>query len=242
MALRVAGVTLSVVCWLWSTPGYRSTFTPDHVNRLAAMVAWHYPRPHRFLCVADSPAGLGSNVEHVQAWNDFADLKSPHGAGNPACFRRLRAFHPDIARHFGERFVSVDLDWVAVGDLVPLWDRPEDFVMYRDALWPKQYNGSMFLLRAGARRQVWDDFRPATSPAIAAAAGFKGSDQGWISYKLPGEPTWGPADGVYSWRFDMKGAGDPPSGARVVVMHGRDDPWGPVAQRLPWVREHWGTV
>lgn len=230
---------LSIVTWLWQAPGYRSTFGPAAVNALARGIRRHYARPHRFICVTSQRDGIDQDVEIVPPWDDFVGLRSPHGAEYPACYRRLRGFHPDIAAAFGPRFVSLDLDMVPVADLVPLWDRPEPFVGLRDPFWPKQYNGSMYLLQAGARAQVWRDFNPATSPAIAKAAGFKGSDQAWISYRIPGEPVWGTEDGVASYRKDIGPAGVLPSGARLVSFHGAIKPWDQVAQGLDWVRRAW---
>jgi hypothetical protein len=232
---------LSVVTWLWQKPGYRSSFTTQHVNVLRSMVARHYPHPHRFLCVTDTPAGLDPSVEVVPAWNDFVDLVSPYGAHQPSCYRRLRAFHPDIAQTFGERFVMVDLDTVIVGDMTPVWNRPEDFVIWGETDPRSFYNGSMMLMTAGARSKVWTQFDPLRSPAEAKAAGRFGSDQGWISYCLgPGEPIWRTQDGVYSYRVHLRE--DPtrlPSDARIVMFHGGTDPWSPMAQAWPWVREHW---
>lgn len=235
---------LSVICWKWTpAPGYRSTFGPETVNVLRRMVARHYPHPHRFLCVTDDAAGLDPKVEIVPLWNEFATLPSPHGGHNPSCYRRLRMFHPEIGQVFGERFVSLDLDCVIVGDLTPLWHRAEDFVAWGDTnpLPGSHYNGSMILLRAGARPQVWTDFDPASSPRLALQARCFGSDQGWISYCLgPGEARWTQADGVYSFRNDIypRGLGRLPSGARIVFFHGHVDPWSAYAQQnCPWVRE-----
>lgn len=234
---------ISVVVWKWAAPrGFPCSYTAEHVNRLAAAVRRHYQAPHRFICVTDDARGLDSGVGYLRDWRDHADVPSPHGGGNPSCYRRLRAFHPDAGQWFGERFVVLDLDWVAVGDLVPLWERSDDFVIYRDPLWPGQYNGSMFMLRAGARPEVWTDFSPNISRRLAIEAKKKGSDQGWISYRLPGEATWGPEDGVHSYKFGVKAGAPLPAGARVVVFHGRPKPWDPEPQRLPWVREQWGAV
>lgn len=232
---------LSVVTYKWTpAAGYRSTFGPETVNVLRRMVARHYPHPHRFICVTDDPKGIGADVEIVPLWNDFADLPSPHGGKNPSCYRRLRAFSPDIAHVYGERFVSLDLDCVITADLSPLWNRPEPFVAWGDTnpLPGSHYNGSMLLMTAGARRQVWDDFDPRTSPQKALAARCFGSDQGWISYCLgKGEARWTKADGVYSYRNDLQGLGELPGNARIVIFHGSIDPWHPKAQRLGWVRE-----
>ena len=207
------------------------------------MVAAHYQRPHRVICVTDDARGIYSGIKIVPPWGDFEGLASPHGGMHPSCYRRLRAFHPDIAEVFGSRFVCLDLDVVLVADVAPLWDRPDDFVAYRDPLFPRQYNGSMLLLRAGARPGVWDDFDPLHSPRAAGRMGYRGSDQAWISYRLPGEATWGREDGVLSYRRDVHpNGGNLPDGARVVFFHGRVDPWSDEAQRLDWVREHWGVA
>ncbi len=216
------------------------------MNRLAAMVRRHYSKPARVICVTDEPEGIDTaTVEIVPAWNDFADVKSPHGAGMPACYRRLRAFDPDIGDVFGPRFVSIDLDVVLVADVTPLWDRPEEFVGYRDPLYPHQLNGSMWLLTAGARPDVWNSFDPNRSPQIARGARFFGSDQAWLSLRLPGEAQWDARDGVYSFRKDIVPKRPPyalPKDARLIVCHGQHDPWDETMQRLPWIREHWGTI
>ncbi len=237
---------LSVVTWRWPPkPGYRSQFGPQTVNVLRRMVARHYPDPHRFLCVTSDTTGLDPEVGVITPWNDFANLPSPSGGKNPSCYRRLRAFKPDIAETFGARFVSMDLDVVITGDLRPLWNRSEDFVIYGDVNPRTFYNGSMFLMTAGARPQVWEQFDPLTSPAQARGAGHFGSDQGWISHCLgPNEAKWTPADGVYSFRNHLNGeTASPqsklPSNARLVVFHGHRDPWERHAQRLQWVREHY---
>jgi hypothetical protein len=240
---------LSVICWKW-TPrhGYRSTFGPATVNTLAAMVRRHYPHPHRFLCVTEAPEGIDASVEILPAWNDWADVPSPHGGHNPSCYRRLRLFHPDAAQWFGERFVSLDLDAVITGDLTPLWHRREDFVIWGDTNRKTAYNGSMVLMAAGSRPQVWNDFDPIGSPQLSKSSGCFGSDQGWISYRLgKGEAKWSRADGVYSFRNELlaskvgvRAKRGLPADARIVFFHGKHDPWHADVQRAhPWIREHY---
>ncbi len=233
----------SVVCWKWEQGGYRSTFGPETVNILRRMVARHYSSLRRFICITDRPEGLDPGVEVVPAWNDYAHVKSPNGSHNPSCYRRLRAFAPDIAATLGERFVSIDIDVVITEDLTPLWHRSEDFVIWGDNTNANTfYNGSMFMMTAGARSQVWNDFDPQTSPDKAYDAKHFGSDQGWISYKLgPNEATWKKADGVYSFRNDflLPKQWQLPGDARMVFFHGKHDPWSEIPQRVPWVRREW---
>jgi hypothetical protein len=236
---------LSVVAFKWKPlSGYRSIFRADAVNALRRMVAKHYPKPHRFICCTDDPSGIDKGIEIVPLWDEFANIPSPHGGRNPSCYRRLRAFRPDIAALFGERFVWIDLDTVIVGDLVPIFDRPEDFVIWGETDPRSFYNGSMVLMTAGSRRRVYDEFDPKTSPRRAKQAGKFGSDQGWVSYCLgKGEATWGRQDGVYSYRVHIAPQGDRlPEDARVVMFHGKHDPWSWYGQRIPWVREHWGEA
>lgn len=229
---------ISFVTWLWKTPNYRTAFTAEHVNVLAAMIRRNYIIPCRIICVTNDATGIDPRIEIVPDREDFKDVASPHGKGNPSCFRRLRLFHPDAASDFGPRIVSIDLDSVITGDLRPLFDRPEEFVGWADALRPAQYCGSLTLLTAGARPRVWTDFDPERSPREAKAAGNLGSDQGWISHCLgKGEAQWTQADGVYSYRWDKVRGGPLPANARIVFFTGEPKPWAEMG--VAWVREHY---
>lgn len=233
---------LSVVCWKWTPPkGYRSSYPPETVNVLRKMVARHLSLPHRFICVTDDPTDIDPSVEIVPDFGDFASVPSPHGGKNPSCYRRIRAFHPDIAETFGPRFVSLDLDTVITGSLDALFDRPEDAWFWGETDPRSYYNGSLFMLRAGARRQVWDRFDPVRTPRDAYRAGRFGSDQGAISYILGrGEKVWTTGDGVYSFRKHIATNNNTlPTNARLVNFHGRHDPWDYRCQQIPWVQEHY---
>jgi hypothetical protein len=237
---------LTVVCWRWRPRYvYRSTYRPETVHALQRMVARHYPKPHRFLCVTDDPVGL-DGIETIPIWSDAIDIRPPEGMQWPSCYVRLKAFAADAAQYFGPRYVSLDLDTVIVDDLSPIFDRTEEFVIWNETDWPKtqHYNASVWLLTSGARPQVWDTFNPTTSPKIAFQAGARGGDQAWISYVLgPGEAVFTPADGVLSYRRHIvPNGGRLPAGARIVNFHGPVDPWSRAAQRLDWVRAHYGGV
>lgn len=235
---------LTFLTFKWRPPpGYRSVFLGAHVDVLRRMVRRHYDAPHRFVVVTDDPRGIAeSDVEIFELWPQLGHLANPSGFKNPSCYRRLRIFARDAGEWLGERFVCLDLDTVILGDLRPLLDRDHDFMIWRSATSGNPYNGSMFAMRAGARPQVWERFDQVRSPGITKRAGLYGSDQAWIAHVLgPKEHTWGPEDGVLSFRNDL-GSGSlvPPHGARIVFFHGAHDPWGPTAQRLPWVRANWG--
>jgi hypothetical protein len=245
---------ISVVCWLWRQPGYRTPFGTEHVNALRRMVARHYRKPHRFLCVTDIPDGLESGIEVVPLDGRFADLPNPSCRGGPSCYRRLRLFAREAAAIFGDRIVSLDLDTVIVADMAPIWDRPEPILLWRDPLFHNvRYNGSMIILDAGAAPQVWERFDPASSIGEAKAAGLFGSDQAIISHILgPDVPTVGREEGVYSFRLmddpklrpraytDLPTKHDLPGNARIIFFHGGAKPWDEnVRSAYPWVAEHW---
>lgn len=233
---------ISVVCWLWRGP--LRTFLPAHVNTLARMVAHHLPQPHRFICVADHAEGFEPHVEVIptpQEARDIGALQSPEGPRFPSCYRRLWGFSREAGAAFGERFLVVDIDLVVMGSLLPLLDRPEEFVgwrPYRD--WGKhlRFGGGIYLLKAGARVNVWEDFKGLASVQEARKAGYRGSDQAWISYKLARpekEVYWDRGSGLYSIR-DFKPGATPPHDARIVQFNGNDKPW---QTNLQWARNKW---
>lgn len=221
---------ISVVCWRWG-----EKYTAAHVNTLKRMVERWYPVPHYFMCVTDDDQGLDDGIICIPDRADWQHIPSPHGRTAPSCYRRLRMFAPEAGLEFGPRFVSVDLDCIITGDLRPLWDRDDDVMLWRDPFYPAQANGSMLLLRAGSRPQVWERFDPDRSPQIARGAGFMGSDQAIISWMLPSAPKWTQDDGVYSYRIDCKGG--LPKDARIVFFHGKPKQDAP---GLPaWIAEHY---
>lgn len=233
----------SVVCWKWKKPGYRSSFPASAVNILRNQVARHYPQPHRFVCITDDPTGIDEGIEIVPIWDEHKDIPNPTWSWGPSCYRRLKAFSADFEEIAGKRFVSIDLDTVITGDLRPLWNRPEDFVIYASVQARMAYNGSMFMMDTGCRRQVWDTFDPETSPRIANAAGKHGSDQGWIGHVLgPNEATWSAKDGIYAYRWDClrQRRGRLPPRSRMIVFHGKYDPWDAATQRQSrWIKDYY---
>lgn len=242
---------LDVVTCRWRPkPGYRSTFPAEAVNVLQRSIARNYPHPHRFTCLTDDPEGIDTSaVRIIPMWDDWADVPNPSSSKNPSCYRRLRLFSPEMREVIGPRFVVLDLDTVVTGDLTGIFQRKEPFVIWggqrTDPRWPGSYNwynGSLWMMDAGARAQVFETFDPAHSPRAAHNAGCRGSDQGWIAHCLgPNEATFTDADGVYSYRVHVLPAGGVlPSNARLVMFHGKHDPWQrEVQQQHAWVREHW---
>lgn len=257
---------LSVVTFKWEKPGYRSLFTSENVNILQRMVARNYQRPHRFLCVTDDPRGLDSGIEAVPLWDDFSKLTNPTWANGPSCYRRLKVFSQWFGEIAGEKFVVLDLDAVVTGDLTPLWDRDEDFLIWRPNHPGIPICASMFMLQTGARPEVWEKFDHILSPRLTSARGFRGSDQAWIRYCVGDDvPGWTSADGVYGYKDDIckggpkknrpnvyveprlleqakqrPGRGALPPDARIVFFTGKPDPWDQEAiEASPWILDHY---
>lgn len=239
-----------VLCWKWEAfEGYRSKFTAEHVDVFARMVRRNYQKPVEVVCITDNSAGIHECDRVLELWDEFKDLRSPMDRQvgpqrNPSCYRRLRMFARDAGDWLGKRIVSMDLDCVITGDLAPILDRVEPFVMWGDTNPTTYYNGGLISFAAGARPQLYEQFRkdPAACIAKGKAKHQFGSDQAWIGACLgPREARYSTNDGVYSYRnhIRLREHGKLPANARVVFFHGQYDPWLGEPQTLPWVREHW---
>lgn len=228
---------LTIVTWLWG-----NKFRAEHVGAVQAMLAEHLHMPYRFVCVTDQPNGL--DCETVPLW-DAPRVDMPDSY--PNCWRRLYAFSDAAKELFGPRFLSIDLDVIILDDITGLFETDSDFKIAQGMKCP--YNGSMWMHRSGSHPEVWNDFDPATSPGIVTketlhnhGRPYYGSDQAWMSYKLPGAPTWGRDDGVYQFgmlalhglfrratgRLDGGNERrDLPENCRIVFFAGPLKPWSP---------------
>lgn len=208
---------IKILTWLWHQPGGRVNFTVDHVAIWAAMVRRHLHMPHSIACVTDLD-GLPSHIERIDPPREFENVRIPTwGEDRPQCLRRISMFRPDAAAIFGERFLCMDLDVVIAGDITPMISNDE-FRIAKGTASVRPYNGSMMLIEAGKRSQVYREFTPAK--AIRAGKQFVGSDQAWISLCLgPNERVWGGADGL-CW-FNGEKVDDP----RIMFFPGKVKPW-----------------
>lgn len=228
---------LTILTWLWKKPGSRTEYTAEHVNIWAAMVSRYLTLPHRIACVTDMPEGIDPYIQIIEPPGEFEGLETPTWKGDkPNCFRRLAMFRPDAADIFGERIVCMDLDCVIAANIDSFFDRDDDFVMYKGTSFDRPYNGSMMMLRAGARPQVYLDF--SEENAIKSGLQFVGSDQAWISYCLgPNEKTWSYEDGVVWWQSQYNGLIDV---KRIMFFPGQMKPWETVKHGTdPWIIEHY---
>lgn len=235
---------IRVVTFLWKDDDYRWNsffrYGADHVNRLRNMVRRNLGLEHEFVCITDDPTGIDPDIRIVPLWDDLKEMGG--------CYRRLRAFAPDMEDLIGPRFVWMDVDCVVTGSLDPLFAREEDFVIWSNGNRKTPYCGSMVMMTAGARKEVWEDFDREASPARTRELGYIGTDQAWISARLPGEAVWTPGDGVLSrYHVGIRMHKERPmirpylpDSARVVFFHGPIDPSQPALQRKHrWIVEHW---
>jgi hypothetical protein len=225
---------LTVLSWLWSQPQGRATYTAENVWVWADMVARNLSMRHRLACVT-TETDLPPNVERIDPPGEFEDIIPKWGPRKPNCFRRLVMFRRDAAKTFGRRFVSMDLDCIIGGPLDPLFDRSEDLVLFEGTAPDRPYNGSMMLIRAGCRPQLYDDFDQAGADDSGEA--FHGSDQAWLAHKLGwGEATWGEADNV--WHLDRYLRNCRKVRPTVLFFPGKRKPWD-LAKIFPFMRENY---
>ena len=224
---------LQVVLWKWTDPRKRHIlfdYSAESVNRKKHELQKHLSMPHDIVCVTDDPTGIDSSIRIVPLWDEGRDLGR--------CWCRLRAFAPDMADVLGKRFVWIDLDSVITGPMDPLFERSEDIVLYRsNSVVGTPYNGSMLLMTAGTRPQVWTAFGP-DAPEIVAREELTGSDQAWFAHVLgANEAVWSREDGVMHFVNDC--IPDLPGHSRIVFFPGVQKPHMPNTRaHAPWVGEH----
>lgn len=222
---------LNVVCWKWRQPNYHTQFDSLHVITLRNMVKRNLSIDHRFLCITDSTKGL-SDIETIPLWA----FDNPRVRYNkPNCYKRLRIFSEEMKELIGEKILSIDLDVVITNDFTNLVDNDDDFIIWGDTAKNTPYNGSLFLMKTGSRKQVWETF---TKDAPSITCNMVGSDQAWISHVLgSNERKFSTQDGIYSFKCHLNyGAISPPENCKMVFFHGNVNPWD---TKLEWVLENY---
>lgn len=236
----------TVCCWLWQDDHAMRgrAFAPEHVNQLQRCLARHMPSAFRFVCIADRSDGFANNVEFMEtpkAAKLAGVTRTPEGPHFPSCYRRLWNFSEE-AKVLGDRVLCIDIDLVAVRSLERIFARQEEFVgwrPYRDWGQPLRFGGGIYLLTPGARTSVWTDFKGEESARDARHAGFRGSDQAWISYKLANrEKYWDKTAGIYSVRDLDKTTLALPTDAALVQFNGHTKPW---QCTVGWVMSNWNV-
>lgn len=236
---------ITVVCWCWSTPGYRSKFTSENVTILYNMVKRNTTVPFRFVCMTDEPERMEAHTpDEVECHLLWPNPAPAYGGGKkPNCFVRLRSFAPEAAEIFGERFIWFDLDCVITGNIDHLLQDKSEFRIWCPDFERMPCNGSLLLHKTGTRRRIWERFHPSRidpEHGLKRASHLTGSDQAWIALNLkPIDKFFKQVDGIYSYRSHLPANGRLPEEARVVFFNGKENPWSPNPSTLPWVQEHY---
>lgn len=230
---------LTVVTWVWNGP---RNYKPEHANVLRSMLRRHLHVPHRLVCFTDYASGFADDVEAMPlpaSVDSLLHMRTPEAGLMPSCYPRLWMFSEE-AKCLGERVLLLDVDLLIVRDITPLVEPKDDFVGWRPIKsWGKESRvaGGMYLLTPGTRTQVWDDFTPEGVRA-AKKAGFRGSDQAWMSYKLGATAAlWPKHCGVYAIG-DLRQFGNvPPGDARIIQFCGYRKPWD--VTDVSWVKDNY---
>lgn len=221
-------------------------FAAANVNIQARAFRRHLREPHRYICISDSNEGLDpAVVEHLPTPPEarvWGSLKSPEGTRFPSCYRRLWNFS-EAAKVLGDRIMASDIDAIPVADIAPMFAQEDDFVGWvPERAWGLQhrFGGGTYLLTPGTKTHVWDRFRGLPSIHEARTAGFRGSDQAWMSYQLVATETYFPRNsGIHSVR-EMGPQLDLPRGARLIHFNGPRKPWN--YGHIPWIAANWRNV
>jgi hypothetical protein len=214
------------------------------------MVARNLKLEHYFICITDDATGLRDDIHAIplpeEGRQDGEDF---------FCTKRLWMFSNEAGNVLGPRFVNMDLDTVIVGDITPLLERNEDFIIWKAPFYdpihhacndpPYAYNPSLMMMNAGARKVVWEKYSAA--PQYELDSAFESGwiyhgDQDVISNLLaPHETTWGLKDGLYAyWTHLDFGEKELPANARVISFYGPADPSQKKHQeKCKWIKENW---
>jgi hypothetical protein len=245
------------VCWKWG-----KKYTTKHVSVLQSMLKRHLTLPHELVCITDDPPSLPEGVRPYPIPRDIPqNPKKPHNKPRVRkCIRRMWLYSKEAAA-IGSRLLQLDVDIVITGNIDKIVDRPEDFVIWKcgSAFGQKwAYNATVMLLTAGARRDVWEQWKNDPVAAINAAdrAGlnpYVNSDQAIATLFLEKNPpaTWTTDDGIYAYREIAGKFGKKcehlPADSKIVSFHGnpknskvaRDPSNAALYELSPWIKEYW---
>lgn len=238
----------NIVLWKWHSAHMAGAYSADYVNTMRSMLERNLSGvAYRIICVTDDDHGVVG--ETFPLWDDCSGLQNASGPGRlPSCYRRLRLYDRETQKAMGigvgERIVSLDLDAVVCQNMRPILETEGRFVGWKLAgeFHPWVYNGSFQMFTAGDLGHIWSDFDPETSPLKAKHAGFKGSDQAWLSMNLIGKE--GSNDVPYpvlaSYPLHCVRLANFSRKSVLVFFHGRRKPWSHETKSAsPWVARYW---
>lgn len=226
--------------WLWK--GWRDVYTTRDVAALARMIRKHHP-DLRLVCITDQPdnAWYPMEMERAPLWPEPTGHET---IGRPTCFRRLKLLHfPTLASmgvELDDVVISMDLDSIVAGDiLTPIHRNLAVSTFTAMGGIAARIHGSLWAFRAGCHQELWTGFDPMRSPTLMHLEGYHknmnrqhGSDQAYMSYKLPKIPLLEKEDGIYS--FARHGMQSPrwTEGAHYWSFAGHNKPLSPLVKQV----------
>lgn len=227
----------TILTWLWHQENSRIKYTAEHVNIWASMLRRNITVPHTLACVTNMPEGIDPKIkiiplpEFKEVDNKNWDAKN----GLPQCYRRLDMYRADAAKTYGRKILCLDLDVVITGNIDHIVSADVDFAMSKGTAGHRPYNGSLQMIKAGSRPQVFERFLP--EAAVTASSMYIGSDQAWITFCLGwSEKYFGDEHGVYFYR---KKSTELPEDCKIMFFAGTINPWDYNLHNLDWVAEHY---
>lgn len=232
----MAAPRLTVVLTWWV--GWRPLYAIENVRAMSRQLRQYVRIPFRIVLLTDQPTTRESaEVDAVLPLPpEPKQMSVRHGIN---CFRRLRYFDPGFSAQFGTEWIlSIDLDTLILEDVTDIVETMmNDFGFsilrayeYRPGHGQRCYNGGMFALRVGEHSHVWSAFDWMDSPIECAKTGWRGSDQTWLSLRLPGAPVIGQEHGVYFVSAFKKSSDDDPQ-PRMIHYGGPNKPWSKVSKQ-----------
>lgn len=240
---------LQIVLWKWDQPKFRGQpYTAEHVNVMCSMLRRNLQgKSHRIICITDDDSGI-LECETAHLWNDLNDVPNASGVHLPSCYRRLKLYDPatqrDLGIDKGDKIMSIDLDTLICNPIWPIVETEGRFVGWglTGVQGRPVFNGSLQMFTAGDLDFIWKDFDPKKSPAEAGEAGYRGSDQAWLSYKLVGK-EWAVGlkwPEVASYPLQNRVQGILKRETIIIFFHGSEKPWSPNARfQTPWIDRYW---
>jgi hypothetical protein len=221
---------LIFVCWLFRGHGFDRkrvvSYGCHHARALAKMLKRN--GANDLFCVSDQELAADCDANLIPMPREVAAL--------PKYYPKLWAFSDDFGRIIGEKFVSIDLDAVVLGNFSDLLENRSEFAIWDDAI-GEPYNSSLFVLEPGARAQVWECFSEGRANGAEMNATRWTGDQSWIAHVLgPKEERIHDEKRIIRYR---------PSLHREKQLQGVDlaflcGPYDPASEPSPWIREAWG--
>jgi hypothetical protein len=219
-------------------------YPPEYVNRLYRACLRNTTVPFDFVLLCGPEASRPGRLDAIDpAIHPVPTELTSWWCGMPAWMERPPGSCTDT-------ILYLDLDQVVVGSLDDIIYFPSDHAMMKDypaRICPSGKEGdgcvSTSLIRRGAGRRVWEIYEAAGKPVWDAIRGPAGklpmAAQGIVNDPANGIPhDLFPEAWVCSYKLEVLRTGSIPEDCRTIAFHGRPK-MHEVADREPWIREHW---